>query len=360
MILKATFLRFLAEHYREEKSKKFDTAGEHTSGMLASLGRISDPAFSSLCEIADSPPVNILVEKADFINSSSTLNFMKNSILVMGYDVERYMTPEDRMSSLQGVKKIIALHRAYNVPFTFFMLGKLLEHDDYVAELKKELALAGNLADVQQHTYSHPLLKVNARYMREKNRQPISLPEIDMEIKKANQLIKDKLGVKVFGLKTPIGFHKGLQGEKAILDLLKKNGMRFVSSDLVGKGDQPPALLEEEGLLRQHYVYENGLTEIPTHGWHDTHILLKNMSPYKNVKEACDYYRGELVKAHSKGMMYAPNLHPFVYSDRDHDPQASIVETFLSFAKANKMQVMSYAGYLEHTKRIDSPANQLS
>ncbi|MDP3698872.1 MAG: hypothetical protein Q8R47_04750 [Nanoarchaeota archaeon] len=38
-------------------SKKFDTTGEHTSGMLASLGRISDPAFSSLGEITDSPPV---------------------------------------------------------------------------------------------------------------------------------------------------------------------------------------------------------------------------------------------------------------------------------------------------------------
>ncbi|MDP3698727.1 MAG: polysaccharide deacetylase family protein [Nanoarchaeota archaeon] len=280
---------------------------------------------------------------------------MNSSILVMGYDVERYMSPEDRMSSLQGVKKIIALHRAYHAPFTFFMLGKLLEYDDYVAELKKELALAGDLADIQQHTYSHPLLKVNERYMREKNRKPLSVSEIDAEIKKANHIIESKLGVKVFGLKTPIGFHKGLQGEKAILDVLKKNGMRFVSSDLVGKGDHPPALLEEDGKLRQHYVYENGLTEVPTHGWHDTHILLKNMSPYKGVKEACAYYQNELSKAHNKGMMYAPNLHPFIYSDRDHDPQASIVETFLSFAKANKIPVMSYAGYVEHIQKKSNP-----
>jgi len=276
---------------------------------------------------------------------------MKKTILVMGYDVERYMTPQDRMDSLHGVKKIIALHRKYQAPFTFFMLGKLLEHDDYVAELKKELALAGNLADIQQHTYSHPLLKFNARYMQEKKRQPITLPEIDAEIAKANQLIKDKLGATVFGLKTPIGFYKGLQGEKAILDVLKKNGIRFVSSDLVGKGDHPPALLEDEGKERCHYFYENGLFEIPTHGWHDTHILLKNISPYKGVKEACDYYRGELAKAHRKDIMYAPNLHPFIYSDRGHDPKASIVETFLSFAKAHNLQVMSYAQYFEHASK---------
>ncbi len=269
----------------------------------------------------------------------------------MGYDVERYMSPEDRMASLQGVKKIIALHRKYNVPFTFFMLGKLLEYDDYVAELKKELALAGNLADIQQHTYSHPLIKKNERYMREKNRKPISLSEIDTEIKKANQIIERKLGVKVFGLKTPIGFYKGLQGEPAVLDILKKNGIRFVSSDLVGKGDHPPALLEEEGKPREHYLHENGLSEVPTHGWHDTHILLKNISPYNGVKEACAYYREELVKAHGKGMMYAPNLHPFIYSDKDHDPTASIVETFLSFAKAHTIPVMSYAGYVEQVKK---------
>lgn len=276
---------------------------------------------------------------------------MNDPILVMGYDVERYMTPEDRKGSLQGVKKIIALHRAYNAPFTFFILGKLLEHDDYVAELKKELASAGNLADIQQHTYSHPLIKKNERYMREKNRKPISISEIDTEIKKANQLIKEKLGIKVFGLKTPIGFYHGLQGEPAVLEVLKKNGMRYVSSDLVGKGDHPPALLEDDGKLRQHYVYENGLVEVPTHGWHDTHILLKNISPYKDVTEACAYYRKELVKAYSRGMMYAPNLHPFIYSDKDHDPKASIVETFLSFAKAHKIPVMSYAGYVEHVEK---------
>ena len=272
----------------------------------------------------------------------------------MGYDVERYMSPEDRMASLQGVKKIIALHRKYNVPFTFFMLGKLLEYDDYVAELKKELALAGNLADIQQHTYSHPLIKKNERYMREKNRKPISLSEIDTEIKKANQIIERKLGVKVFGLKTPIGFYKGLQGEPAVLDILKKNGIRFVSSDLVGKGDHPPALLEEEGKIRESYVHENGLIEVPTHGWHDTHILLKNISPYKDVTEACAYYREELVKAHGKGMMYAPNLHPFMYSDNSQDYEASIVKTFLSFAKENNMPVMSYAGYVGHMKKTQN------
>ncbi|MEK6939234.1 MAG: hypothetical protein AABX31_00755, partial [Nanoarchaeota archaeon] len=143
----------------------------------------------------------------------------------------------------------------------------------------------------------------------------------------------------------------GLQGEPAVLDILKKNGIRFVSSDLVGKGDHPPALLEEEGKPREHYLHENGLSEVPTHGWHDTHILLKNISPYNGVKEACAYYREELVKAHGKGMMYAPNLHPFIYSDKDHDPTASIVETFLSFAKAHTIPVMSYAGYVEQVKK---------
>ena len=36
--------------------------------MLASLGLFSDPAFSNRGEITYSPPVNTLVEKADFIN----------------------------------------------------------------------------------------------------------------------------------------------------------------------------------------------------------------------------------------------------------------------------------------------------
>lgn len=54
------------DSYYADKSKKFDTAGEHTSGMLASLGRISDPTFSNPNGIPDSPPANTVVKKADF------------------------------------------------------------------------------------------------------------------------------------------------------------------------------------------------------------------------------------------------------------------------------------------------------
>ncbi|MEK6863538.1 MAG: HAD-IA family hydrolase [Nanoarchaeota archaeon] len=61
---------YLSAVLKTAKSKKFDTAGEHTNGMLASLGRISDPAFFNRGEITNSPPVNTLVEKADFKDSS--------------------------------------------------------------------------------------------------------------------------------------------------------------------------------------------------------------------------------------------------------------------------------------------------
>ncbi|MCW4027998.1 MAG: polysaccharide deacetylase family protein, partial [Candidatus Bathyarchaeota archaeon] len=56
---------------------------------------------------------------------------------------------------LRAVRKIVEFHRRYDMPATFFIVGKALEADptDY-----KEL-LDDSLFEIASHTYSHKMLR---------------------------------------------------------------------------------------------------------------------------------------------------------------------------------------------------------
>lgn len=157
------------------------------------------------------------------------------------------------------------LHRKYNIPATFFLLGKTLER--WGKELRA-IFEDGPLFDLESHTYSHRLLKDNLMHG-----QGISLQEMELEIKRGIQLVEDVFGRPCIGVRVGCGFHNGFRGEKERLQIIWDCGVRFLSSDLRGPGDSIPT-----GLVQAYWYDEEGfpeLLEMPGHGWHDN-VLKKD------------------------------------------------------------------------------------
>lgn len=172
---------------------------------------------------------------------------------VFSYDVEH---PQLCMEALPI---IVEIHRQYNVPATFFLLGKVIEQSS--RELQ-ELLSNEPLFDIQSHTYSHKLLKDNAMHG-----SGISLEEMRMELELGKRLVEETFGVECIGFRTPCGFYKGMQGEVERLSVIWSCGFKFISSDARGPADSIPS-----GLQQAYWYDAEGfpqLLELPAHGWHD-------------------------------------------------------------------------------------------
>lgn len=166
---------------------------------------------------------------------------------------------------LQAAPKLAELHRRYNIPATFFMLGTTLE------KWGKELrAIFGEdpLFDLESHTYSHRMLKDNLMHG-----PGVSLEELKVEIERGIRLVEDTFERPCIGVRSGCGFYKGFRGERERLKVLWDCGVRFFSSDLRGPGDSIPA-----GLTQAYWYDEEGfpeLLEMPGHGWHDNVLKMK-------------------------------------------------------------------------------------
>jgi peptidoglycan/xylan/chitin deacetylase (PgdA/CDA1 family) len=172
---------------------------------------------------------------------------------IFSYDVEH---PELCMKAL---RVLVEIHHQYEVPATFFIVGKLIE--SHAEELTK-LLRGDELFDIQSHTYSHKLLKDN-----EMHGKGVGVEEMRHELEMGKRLIEEAFGVECIGFRTPCGFYKGFQGDSDRLNIIWECGFKFVSSDARGPADSIPS-----GLQQAYWYDVEGfpkLLELPAHGWHD-------------------------------------------------------------------------------------------
>ena len=125
------------------------------------------------------------------------------------------------------------------------------------------------------------------------------------------------------GLRTPLGHKNGLTGEFALLDIMKRLGIKYVSSDLRDDNDSlHPKLFNKLNEPRQPYRYENGLLEIPSIGWQDT--VFSRTSKTKlfepaptNYNDILNYYSSlfnealELAQNYDRDIFLGLVLHPY-------------------------------------------------
>lgn len=266
--------------------------------------------------------------------------------MVLGYDWERYQkdpTNEGfRRSSLEGLKTIIQVHDEFQVPLTIYVVGRMLEYEEPRELLQSVTSMyTDDFLDIQQHTYSHTLIKDHA--IRGKG---ISLKKLREEITKASRIIEETTGRKVTGMHSAQSFYQGMQGEKKRLRILWDCGIRFISSDGRGLGETSLApWKDQEGNFRQPYFYKNEgcskLLEIPNQGYSDNFYRgLSNQSQMKIIlREEIEGQIEDMRIALENNLLFAPAMHLWVTGLTDIE--GFVIKEMLEFAKENKITIVS-------------------
>jgi hypothetical protein len=164
---------------------------------------------------------------------------------------------------LAACRKIVEVHRRFEMPATFFILGRTL--DDNPAEYCR--MLDDPLFEIASHTYSHRMLRDN-----DFCGPAVSMDERQKEIFEGKEAVERVFERPCIGLRPGCGFDNAFRGEPKVLELIQKAGFKYVSSLLWGPDYSMPALLREPF----NYDAEGfpGLWELPGHGWHEN--LIKN------------------------------------------------------------------------------------
>lgn len=261
---------------------------------------------------------------------------------VAAYDTES-------LRCIHGVRSIVKQHKRYDAPATFFIVGELLEHPEIADELAA--LLDDPLFEVASHTYTHELVKPHLSFGNQAPAESLLHEQIERSV----QLIESTFDTKVAGFRTPSGFYTGLRGEKTLLRILWDNGIRYVSSKLMGRGDTVPSELsepywyDEEDILRP-------LLELPGHDWHDNVLKGYNFCPTawppslpwgyperppQTPEEEAAIYRKGLDYAVAHGASYySPIMHPWSIYRFHRD--AETVGLMLAHARDKGMRMLNF------------------
>lgn len=252
--------------------------------------------------------------------------------LLLGYDVE-YTTPDGTTAAF--LERILEVHARWDAPLTLFLLGETIEQN--VEPLRR--AAASPLVSVGQHTYSHTLL----RPLRVDTGSSVtdlpagSAARIDEELRRTNRLLRDRLGQESVGLTAPYTYFRGLQGHPQLLEVLRRNGVRFVRSD--GRDERgyqpvprtPPYWYDADG-------YPD-ILEIPTHGWHDC-VVREDVLGWGDLDGYVALVAAEIDAAVAEDGLYSICAHD--WSSLRGDPELTHVDRILAHARAAGMDISTY------------------
>ena len=268
------------------------------------------------------------------------------TVFVPAYDVE---APK----CLPACLKIVEIHRQYDAPATFFIVGKMLEAnpDEY-----REL-LEGSDFEVASHTYSHKMLRDH----------PICGPaaskeQVKTEILQGKASVENVFKRSCMGLRPGCGFVDGLKGAPDVLRLVSEAGFRYVSSMLWGPDFSMPAP------LNRPFQYSSegypDLWELPGHGWHENVLkgssaearrillfppVLPEMIPSTYVqtpKEEFKFNNKPMInRAVAEDMPYVSLVwHP--WSLNAFDPEMRMLHMTFKYLKKLSLQAMTFSNVL--------------
>lgn len=206
-----------------------------------------------------------------------------------------------------------------DVPLTYFICGSFLETMVSCMGLENTRGLFLSEAEIGNHSWSHSVV---APVKLRSDKKPLTPEETESELKRTNLYLKDVFGGKVLGFRTPLGHSSGLKAFPEVVNVIKKTGFRYVSSDLRSEEGTLNPPLRDRDIARQPYYYFNGLLEIPSHGWQDTAFSGKSKTPSitcppRTPEEIFVYYRRIIERAAllGNGFFLCFVMHPFALAD---------------------------------------------
>jgi methionyl-tRNA formyltransferase len=223
---------------------------------------------------------------------------------------------------IESLRKIKAELDDLNIKRTYFICGSFLE-SMAILYGKNELntVFSGDLVERGDHTYNHDILKPLPT---RPDKKALTHKELQAEIRRNTEVFNTIFDNSLTnrGLRSPLGYYKGMDGQHKSLDVLVQEGMSYISTDLRDENHSlHPKLFNQEGKIRQPYRYENGLLEIPATGWQDTVFSGLTKTPvFENFPTTFDaiinYYKNlfiqanQEVKRHNRDIFLGLTLHP--------------------------------------------------
>ncbi len=261
--------------------------------------------------------------------------------MLIGYDVE--WRGEGSVTG-RFLERARALHNRLGVPATLFVVGQTLER--WVPEFRT--VAEDPLFDLQQHTYSHQLLKTvyiedgrSVRVMR-----GVSPEETRDEVRKTSDLLAEHLGVECLGLTGPWCYYRGLRDRPDILQVLWEEGIRFTRTDGRNERDWHPVSMD-----LQPYWYDAlgfpEMLEIPIHGWHDNTIRAEVLG-WEDVDGYVESVRPFVDRAAAEDKVFSLCQHD--WSSIREDPEMRATEAIIRHAQARGLRFLSYLAYYEESK----------
>src|SRR3954452_24640097 len=266
---------------------------------------------------------------------------------LIGYDVEWRGDGEVTPYFLAQAR---SLHNRLGIPATLFIVGQTLER--WIPQFH---AIARDpLFDLQQHTYSHQLLKTvciddgkSIRVVR-----GVSLEETRQEDRRTTELLRQTLGVECIGLTGPWCYYRGLRDRPDILEILWQEGIRFTRTDGRNEHDWHPVSID-----LQPYWYDAlgfpDVLEIPIHGWHDC-VIREEVLGWKNVDGYVESVRPYIDRAAADDKVFSLCQHDC--SSIRADPQMRATETLIRYAQEVGLRSMPYRDYHDPRKGERSAA----
>ena len=261
--------------------------------------------------------------------------------LLIGYDVEWRGDGDVTPRFLEQAR---SLHDRLGVPATLFIVGQTLER-----WLPEFMAIAEDpLFDLQQHTYSHQLLKTvyiedgrSVRVVR-----GVSPEETREEVRRTNELLGTHLGIHCIGLTGPWAYYRGLRDRPDILQVLREEGIRFTRTDGRNERDWHPVTLD-----LQPYWYDAlgfpEMLEIPIHGWHDC-VIRAEILGWHDVDGYVASVRPYTDRAAAEDKVFSLCQHD--WSSIRADPQMRATESLIRYARGQGLRVLSYRAYYEESR----------
>jgi hypothetical protein len=160
---------------------------------------------------------------------------------------------------LRACRTIVEVHQRFNVPATFFIVGKRLE--DEGSEYRSLLGDC-SLFEIASHTYSHRILREH----------PWGPPAVGgaeriRELTLGKDTVEQVFGRPCLGIRPGYSFVDGLHGDPELVDAVASAGLRYVSSTAWGPDYSLPAPLA--GPTTYESEGHPDLWELPAHGWHE-------------------------------------------------------------------------------------------
>jgi peptidoglycan/xylan/chitin deacetylase (PgdA/CDA1 family) len=261
----------------------------------------------------------------------------------IGPDFPQYEPALHAESTARGLEVMTRVHEEAGVPATLFLCGRTLVH----ASEAVERACATGLFDVQSHTYSHVIFR-DVEYEPSPGTQAVipASPSVALtaELAATSDLIRRLVGNEVVGLRTPFGFHRGLRDCPDLLELLRANGIRYVSSWIRNEHNGNPTpwvqpfAYEEEGYPE--------ILEIPAQFWidgiwFDTHGWSNGAGYLEALEGAVD----EIVEG---DLVYGACFHDWAVLAAN-EAETGWIRGFLRYARERGVEVTTYTEYWRRT-----------